>query len=184
MRRRGAAPSGCCSSATTVGCPGDVSFRSVEVAWKYKMSEMQAALGRVQLDRIDELIDRKRQIFGWYADRLGGRAVALNVERPDERATYWMVTAVFDEATGVDAGHVAAALADAGIATRPFFPPLSSLPAFADAPRHRSGPAGEPGQLRPRHAGHQPSVGADPRPRTRSTGSATSSGGSAEAPVG
>ncbi len=39
--------------------PGDVSFRSVEVAWKYKMSELQAALGRVQLDRIDELIDQE-----------------------------------------------------------------------------------------------------------------------------
>ena len=46
--------------------PGDVSFRSVEVAWKYKMSELQAAIGRVQLDRIDELIAKKRQIFGWY----------------------------------------------------------------------------------------------------------------------
>ena len=65
--------------------PGDVSFRSVEVAWKYKMSELQAALGRVQLARIDELIDRKRQIFGWYADRLAGDAIALNAER-DRRA--------------------------------------------------------------------------------------------------
>ena len=114
--------------------PGDVSFRSVEVAWKYKMSELQAALGRVQLARIDELIDRKRQIFGWYVDRLAGDAIALNTEREGERATYWMVTAVFSEATRVDAATAAAALRDANMATRPFFPPLSSLPAFADSP--------------------------------------------------
>ena len=115
--------------------PGDVSFRSVEIGWKYKMSEMQAALGRVQLDRIEELIAKKRQIFGWYEERLGGLPLQLNFERPGERATYWMVTAIFDEATGVDEPTAAAALAADGIATRPFFPPLSSLPAFASSPR-------------------------------------------------
>jgi len=114
--------------------PGDVSFRSSEVAWKYKMSELQAALGRVQLDRIEELIERKRQIYSWYAERLAGCPVTLNIERPGERATYWMVTVVFDAATGVDAITAADALADAGAATRPFFPPLSSLPAFAKSP--------------------------------------------------
>ena len=53
--------------------PGDVTFRSVEVGWKYKMSEFQAAFGRVQLERLEELTERKRQIFGWYSDRLGRR---------------------------------------------------------------------------------------------------------------
>lgn len=114
--------------------PGDVSFRSVEVAWKYKMSELQAALGRVQLDRIEELITKKRQIFGWYAERLAGTGIELNVERPGERATYWMVTGVFDTDSGITADRVRDTLADASIATRPFFPPLSDLPAFADAP--------------------------------------------------
>jgi perosamine synthetase len=113
--------------------PGDVSFRSVEVAWKYKMSEMQAALGRVQLDRIEELIDKKRQIFGWYTERLDSAGVQLNFERKGERVTYWMVTAVFDEATGVTADQARDELLAAGIPTRPFFPALSSLPAFADA---------------------------------------------------
>ncbi|MEO5899198.1 MAG: DegT/DnrJ/EryC1/StrS family aminotransferase [Ilumatobacteraceae bacterium] len=113
--------------------PGDVTFRSVEVAYKYKMSEMQAALGRVQLDRLDELIAKKRQIFGWYAARLDGLGIALNVERDGDLATYWMVTAVFDERTGVTADAVRDHLAASGIATRPFFPALSSLPAFADS---------------------------------------------------
>jgi perosamine synthetase len=114
--------------------PGDVSFRSVEVAWKYKMSELQAAIGRVQLDRIDELIDKKREIFGWYRDRLAGLDLELNVERPAERATFWMVSPVFGVGTGVTADVVRDFLDDAGIATRPFFPPLSSLPAYAESP--------------------------------------------------
>ena len=95
------------------------------------MSELQAALGRVQLDRIDELIAKKQQIFGWYQDRLGDLPVELNFERADERATFWMVTAVFSQATGVTGSRARDAFAAEGIATRPFFPPLSSLPAFA-----------------------------------------------------
>ena len=113
--------------------PGDVSFRSVEVAWKYKMSELQAALGRVQLDRIEELIAEKRQIFGWYQDRLGDLPIELNFERADDRATFWMVTGVFSAASGVTGSQAREAFAAQGIATRPFFPPLSSLPAFASS---------------------------------------------------
>ena len=114
--------------------PGDVSFRSVEVAWKYKMSELQAAIGRVQLDRIDELIAKKSEIFGWYRDRLAGFDLQLNLERPGERATFWMVSPVFGPDTGITADLARDYLNDVGIATRPFFPPLSSLPAFAGSP--------------------------------------------------
>jgi perosamine synthetase len=113
--------------------PGDTSFRSAEIGFKYKMSDVQAALGRVQLDRLEELIARKREIFSWYVERLAGCPLRLNVERPGERVTYWMVTAVLDPAAGVTAAELAVALAAEQIATRPFFPPLSSLPAFAEA---------------------------------------------------
>ncbi|NNE11568.1 MAG: DegT/DnrJ/EryC1/StrS family aminotransferase [Ilumatobacter sp.] len=114
--------------------PGDVSFRSVEVGWKYKMSELQAAIGRVQLARLDDLIARKRSIFSSYEARLDDAPLRLNLERDHERVTYWMVTATFDEASGVRADQVRDALAADAIATRPFFPPLSSLPAFAASP--------------------------------------------------
>jgi perosamine synthetase len=43
--------------------PGDKMFWNTEVAYKYKMSSMQAALGLAQLERIDELVECKRQIF-------------------------------------------------------------------------------------------------------------------------
>lgn len=114
--------------------PGDITFRSAEVAWRYKMSELQAALGRVQLARLDELILKKREIFEWYRTRLTDCGVSLNAERDDERSTYWMVTALFDEATGVTADDARDRLAAESIATRPFFPPLSSIPAFAESP--------------------------------------------------
>ena len=63
-----------------------------------------------------------------------GSPIGLNVEREHERATYWMVTAVFPGSTGVTADVVRDALEDANIATRPFFSPLSSLRAYEDSP--------------------------------------------------
>jgi len=114
--------------------PGDVSFRSVEVAWKYKMSALQAAFGRVQLARLDELIDRKREIFSWYQEDLAGLPLRLNAERDGDRCTFWMVTIVVDADTSVTAADLAGALDDGLVSTRPFFPPLSALDAFRDSP--------------------------------------------------
>ena len=144
--------------------PGDVSFRSVEVAWKYKMSELQAALGSGPA-RPHRRADRAEA-----ADlRLVRRAPRRSTRSPStsnasgERATYWMVTAVFAEAhRRRRATRCATRSRDANIATRPFFPPLSSLPAFADSPDTTRARSRQPDQLRPGRAGDQPAVRPDP----------------------
>ncbi len=110
--------------------PGDQLFVNTEVGFKYKMSAMQAALGLAQLERLDELVDRKREIFGWYRDRLAGH-VQLNAEPPRMRNSYWMTTVVVPDASPRRATELMTGLDAAGIATRPFFHPLSSLPAYA-----------------------------------------------------
>lgn len=115
--------------------PGDRMFRNSEVAYKYKMSALQAALGLAQLERIDELLDRKRAIFSWYRDSLAGvDGVTLNREAPRIRNTYWMVTAIFDRSLGLAKEDVMSELYGQGIDCRPFFHPLSSLPAYQGRP--------------------------------------------------
>ena len=75
--------------------PGDKLFYNTEVGYKYKMSSMQAALGLAQLERIEELVDRKRQIFSWYQAELDFiPGVSLNYEPPNTKNTYWMVTVI------------------------------------------------------------------------------------------
>lgn len=116
--------------------PGDRMFHNTEVGWKYKMSSMQAALGLAQLERIDELVERKRQIFGWYRDRLQGiPGVTLNHEAPGVKNTYWMVSVILDPRYGVEKDELQRMMGDAGVDTRPFFRPLSSLPAYAHLPQ-------------------------------------------------
>jgi len=112
--------------------PGDRLFHNTEVAYKYKMSSMQAALGAAQLERVEELVARKREIFAWYAEEMSGvDGITLNYEAPGTKNTYWMVTAVLDERFGLKKEHLMELLAAQGIDCRPFFHPLSSLPAYA-----------------------------------------------------
>ena len=111
--------------------PGDTMFFNREIGYKYKMSSMQAALGLAQLERIDELVKRKREIFAWYQEMLGDvEGVRLNVEPPGTKSIYWMVTVIFDPSLGVTKEKAIAELSARGIDTRPFFHPLSSLPPY------------------------------------------------------
>jgi perosamine synthetase len=111
--------------------PGDSLFWNKEVAFKYKMSSMQAALGLAQLERLDELIDRKHEIFSWYKKGLSDiPGLRLNPELPTTRNAYWMITAVLDPSLGIEKDYLQRELSAKNIDSRPFFHPLSSIPAY------------------------------------------------------
>jgi len=111
--------------------PGDTMFINEEVGWKYKMSSMQAALGLAQLERLGELVEGKRRVFAWYREMLNGwNEGTLNPDVPGLYNSYWMSTVVLDSRLGVTKEMLVPALRNAGIDSRPFFSPLSSIPAF------------------------------------------------------
>lgn len=119
--------------------PGTKQFWNQEIGFKYRMSSLQAALGLGQLERIDELVERKRTIFAWYREGLdGAEGVTLNYAGPMVMNAYWMVTAVFDAALGLEKESLMDTLSRRGIDTRPFFYPLSSLPAYVDRPEAKA----------------------------------------------
>jgi perosamine synthetase len=112
--------------------PGDVQFFNTEVAYKYKMSSMQAALGLAQLERIEELVQRKRDIFSWYREAFADvDTITLNAEPEGTKNSYWMVTAVWSSSLGMPKNDVVSAMRSNGVDVRPFFHPLSSLPAYS-----------------------------------------------------
>ena len=111
--------------------PGDTMFCNTDVAFKYKMSSMQAALGLGQIERIEELIERKRKIFSWYRERLKDvEGITLNAEAEGVKNTYWMVSVIIDSGLGLEKEEIIKLLAEKNIDTRPFFRPLSSIPAY------------------------------------------------------
>jgi len=108
------------------------------LGYKYKMSNIQAALGCGQMERIAELIARKAEILQYYRDRLRDlRGVSINPEPAGTVNGAWMPTVVFDAATGVTRERMQALFKEENIDARVFFHPLSSLPMFEERPQNR-----------------------------------------------
>jgi perosamine synthetase len=114
---------------------GEKMFWNSEIAYKYKMSAMQAALGLAQLERIEELVQKKREIFAWYEEELRDVAgLTLNAERTPTKNSFWMTTIIVGEIFGIEKEYLIREMKARGINCRPFFYPLSSLPAYAYLP--------------------------------------------------
>lgn len=108
------------------------------VGFKYKMSNVQAAIGCAQLERVEELVARKREIMQAYRDSfLGIPAISMNPEPPGTVNGSWMPTVVFDPSTGVTRERLLEGFRKANIDARVFFWPLSGLEVFGGSPSQR-----------------------------------------------
>lgn len=102
------------------------------IGFKYKMSNIQAAIGLAQLERLDDLVLRKREILAAYKQRLAGfQGVSLNPEPPWTINGAWMPTVVFDPELGITREMLQGAFAHEKIDARVFFWPLSSTTPFS-----------------------------------------------------
>jgi len=106
------------------------------VGFKYKMSNLQAAVGCAQMERIDELIERKRRIFDEYRTRLSDLPVSMNPAGEGIVNGYWMPTVVFDRDLKIDRDALLKEFRAENIDGRVFFWPLSMLPMFQNKPEN------------------------------------------------
>jgi len=104
------------------------------IGFKYKMSNIQAAIGCAQTERIDELINKKRKIFLAYHEALSSLpGISMNPEPKGTVNGVWMPTLVFSEETGVTREKLLTNFSSENIDARVFFWPLSSLDMFETA---------------------------------------------------
>lgn len=109
------------------------------VGFKYKMSNVQAAIGCAQVERIDELIQRKRSIFSYYRAQLDAlQGLHMNVEPDGSQIGAWMPSVVFDQASGITREILLSAFKKESIDARVFFYPLSGLPMFSARVENRN----------------------------------------------
>ncbi len=99
------------------------------VGFKYKMSNVQAAIGCAQMERIDDLIENKRRVFLYYAMNLRGLTLRLNPESEETKNGFWMPTILIDD-VAFNREAFFAAFKEENIDCRVFFWPLSMLPMF------------------------------------------------------
>ncbi len=97
------------------------------VGFKYKMSNIQAAIGCAQMERIEALVDEKRFIFESYLARLSELPLSLNPEPPGCVNGYWMPTIVANKDAEFARDKILSQMRGNGIDARVFFWPLSSL---------------------------------------------------------
>ncbi len=100
------------------------------LGYNYRMTEMQAALGRVQLERLEVFLEHRRQVFAWYDEMLPQTFKRQGVVESDRHGC-WAYAVVKEYSGEMNAQKTALALLEAGIETRPIFYPLSRFPHLA-----------------------------------------------------
>lgn len=105
-------------------------FWPAVVGFKYRLSNIQAAIGCAQLERIEDLLKGKRRIFEYYASQLADLPLAMNPEPANTINGYWMPTIVVDERVAFKREALLEEFAKHEIDGRVFFWPLSMLPMF------------------------------------------------------
>jgi perosamine synthetase len=108
-------------------------FYHTQLGYNFRLTNLQAAIGLAQVERMPETVAKKRWIGEYYNNRLKRFSkVQLPVEEPWARQVYWMYGMVLDEITGFSAADFAKKLFEKGIETRPFFLGMHEQPVFTE----------------------------------------------------
>jgi perosamine synthetase len=101
------------------------------IGYNYRMTNVQAAIGRAQLESLSRFVQRKRDIAAAYSRLLAGVAgVTLPPEATDVLNTYWMYSILIEKKFGRSRDELMTHLRSAGVETRRFFCPCHSMPAY------------------------------------------------------
>jgi len=111
------------------------------VGYNYRMSNIVAAIGRGQLEVIEQRVARRRQIFDWYRSRLAPvDGIELMPEPSWARANRWLTCITVDPARcGVTREDIRLALEERNIEARPLWKPMHLQPVFSGCPSFSNG---------------------------------------------
>lgn len=107
-------------------------FVHEDLGWNYRMTNLQAAVGLAQMEKLDELVSRKRHLGKRYNELLKGTpGLRLPLHQTDySENIYWVYPVVTEDDCKLSAGELAFELGKRKIATRPFFWPMHEQPAL------------------------------------------------------
>lgn len=121
---------------TTAKLPHRWEFVHDEVAWNYRLPNLNAALGCAQLERLSDFVSRKRALaMSYQAAFKAVDGVEFVAERPECRSNYWLNTLRLGKPDMTTRDRVLSAVNDAGYQCRPAWTLLSRLDMFSACPR-------------------------------------------------
>jgi perosamine synthetase len=109
----------------------DRRFLHTDLGFNYRMTNIQAAIGLAQFERIDELVEMRRRnahLYNGYLNDVEG--VTLPVEKEWAKNVYWMYSILIEAEFGLSMANLATELEKKGIETRTFFIPINEQPVF------------------------------------------------------
>jgi perosamine synthetase len=108
--------------------PGDTWLQHTHLGYNYRLDEMSAALGVIQMQRLDQLIAKREKVAGWYHQRLAeiSGIEAPTVAKNTSRMSWFVYVVRF--ASGLDRDEIAKKLGNLGIPARPYFLPIHLQP--------------------------------------------------------
>ncbi len=105
------------------------------VGYNYRLTNIQAAIGLAQVERLDEQLRRHQDVAAWYREELAGvQGVSWQQQRDWARHAWWQFVAVIDETFAPDRDAVLETLQQAGIDARRIYYPMHQLPIFQHLP--------------------------------------------------
>ncbi len=106
-------------------------FLHTDLAFNYRMTNVQAAIGLAQLEEVERFVALKREMAETYHRGLSGiEGLTLPREKPWGRSVYWMYAVLVEKTFGLTRDEVTARLKEKGVDTRTFFIPVHEQPVF------------------------------------------------------
>ena len=105
-----------------------------EIGYNYRMTNIEAAIGLGQLERVDEHIAARKQVAQWYAEDLADMAGCVEVQKvtPGAESVWWMFSILLTGKAKRNRDELAEILQEKGIETRPLFYPMHIMPVYED----------------------------------------------------
>ena len=104
------------------------------VGFNYRMTNLQAAVGVAQLNKLDKFVEKKRKIGNWYSEGLKEleerKLIKLHPEMSWAKCVYWMYSLLIEDKFGVSRDNLMKKLEKNGIDTRPFFYSMHVIPPY------------------------------------------------------
>jgi dTDP-4-amino-4,6-dideoxygalactose transaminase len=108
--------------------PGDTWLQHTYLGYNYRLNELSAVIGRVQMERLDELLSKRQQVAEWYNERIPEiPGIELpHISHHTNRASWFVYVIRFDESVNRDG--IINALSQVGVPGRPYFAPIHLQP--------------------------------------------------------